>query len=50
MSLDHLKEWINKLKTTRQHTHTQQQGLQAFHRDLKASKHLVQQKKLFEKK
>jgi len=21
MNLDHLKEWINKLKTTRQHTH-----------------------------
>ena len=33
LSLDQLKEWINKFQTTR-HTHTQQQqqqGLQAFH-------------------
>jgi len=39
MSLDHLKEWIDKLKTTTQHTHTQQQGLQASHRfgDIKVS-------------
>ena len=43
MNLDHLKKWINKFQTTRQHTHTQQQGLQAFLLDLEASKHLVQQ-------
>ena len=43
MNLDHLKEWINKFQTTRQHTHTQQQGLQAFLLDLETSKHFVQQ-------
>jgi len=42
MNLDHLKERINKFQTTRQHTHTQQQGLQAFLLDLEISKHLVQ--------
>ena len=43
MNLDQLKEWINKFQTTRQHAHTQQQGLQAFLLDLETSKHLVQQ-------
>jgi len=43
MNLDHLKEWINKLKTTRHHTQTQQQGLQAFLMGLETSKHLVEQ-------
>ena len=44
MNLDHLKEWINKFQTTRQHTHTQQQGLQAVLLDLETSKHHVQHK------
>jgi len=30
-------------QTTRQHIHTQQQGLQAFLLDLETTKHLVQQ-------
>jgi len=46
MNLDQLKEWINKFQTIRQHTHTQQQGLQAFLLDLETSKHLVQHNKL----
>ena len=41
MNLDHLKEWITKFQTTRL-THTQQQGLQAFHLNLETSKYLVQ--------
>jgi len=41
LSLDNLKEWINKFQTTR-HTQ-QQQGLQPFDLDLEISKHLVQQ-------
>ena len=32
----------NKIQTTRQQTHTQQQGLQAFLLDLETPKHLVQ--------
>jgi len=43
MNLGHFKEWINKFQTTRQHTRTQQQGLQALLLDLETSKPLVQQ-------